>query len=68
MVMTEERLLTVDQVADRLQVTPATVRDWLRAGKIRGMRIGATRAGWRVRESEIQRFIEAAERGELAED
>ncbi len=62
--MTEERLLTVEQVAERIQVPEATVRRWLREGRLRGARFGGTKTGWRIRESELQRFIEAAERDE----
>ena len=65
MVMTDERLFTVDEVAEKLRMKPGTVRNWLRTGRLKGFTLGKTQAGWRVRESELQRFIEAAERGEL---
>lgn len=55
--MMAEELLTVDEVAARLKLTPYTIREWLRAGRIRGIRIGSRRAGWRVAESEVERFI-----------
>ena len=58
--MEERRLLTVREVADRLQVGAITVQRWLRSGKIRGVRLGGTRAGWRVPVSEVERL----ERGE----
>jgi excisionase family DNA binding protein len=59
--MTEEQLLTVPDVAKRLRVSEWTVRDWLRDGKIRGFRIGGRKTGWRVRASEIERFLSEAE-------
>jgi excisionase family DNA binding protein len=55
--MTEDRLLTVDEVAERLRVSAFSVRNWLRAGQIKGFRAGGTKAGWRIRESELQRYI-----------
>jgi excisionase family DNA binding protein len=48
--MAEDRMLTVDQVAERLQLGPETIRRWLRAGKLRGVRLGGTKAGYRVPE------------------
>jgi len=55
--VTEERLLTVPEVAVRLRVSEWTVRRWLRDGRISGQRIGGTRAGWRIRSTEVERFI-----------
>jgi excisionase family DNA binding protein len=56
--MNEERLLTVREVADRLRASPETVRRWLRHGKLRGFRPGGTKLGYRVTESELQRFLQ----------
>ena len=66
MVMADERLLTVAQVADRLQVSEYTVREWLRTGRLRGHRLGGDKLGWRVRPSDLTQFIDAAanDRGE----
>ena len=58
--MTEERLLTVREVAERLRSSPETVRRWLRQGKLGGFRPGGTKLGYRVLESELQRFLRAA--------
>jgi excisionase family DNA binding protein len=55
----ENRLLTVPEVAERLRVTPETVRRWLRSGRIQGVALGSDRAGWRIQESEVTRIIEA---------
>jgi excisionase family DNA binding protein len=55
--MTEERLLTVREVADRLRASAETVRRWLRHGRLRGFQPGGTKLGYRVPESELQRFI-----------
>ena len=50
-------MLTVRQVAERLQVHIITVQRWLRAGKLRGVRLGGTKAGWRIPESELRRLL-----------
>ena len=60
----EERLYTVPEVAERLRVSPHTVYAWLRAGRLKGIRLGGTRAGYRIRQSELERFLEEAERAE----
>ena len=52
----DERWLTVKQIAEHLQVTEATVNRWLRTGDLRGVNFGG-RTGYRVRESDFQRFI-----------
>jgi len=58
-IMADERLLTVPEVAERLRVSEFTVRVWLRQRKLTGYRPGGTKAGWRVRESDLEQFIEA---------
>ncbi|HLZ70446.1 MAG TPA: helix-turn-helix domain-containing protein [Dehalococcoidia bacterium] len=55
--MTDEPLLTIPEVAQRLRLNPETVRRWLHDGRMRGYRIGSTRAGWRIPESEIRRVL-----------
>ena len=59
--MNEQRLLTVREVAERLRSSHETVRRWLRQGKLRGFRPGGTKLGYRVAESELQRFIALAQ-------
>jgi len=54
-------LLTVEQVADYLQVHPETVRKWLREGDLIGVNLGG-RARWRVRREDLERFIESQRR------
>jgi excisionase family DNA binding protein len=52
-------LLTVAQVSERLQVQPATIRHWLRRGTLHGaLPGGSRRIGWRVRQSEVDRFVD----------
>ena len=62
----QEQLFTVEEVAERLKVHPESVRRWLRDGRMRGFRM-ARRAGWRVTEAEVRRFLEAGtHEGKLA--
>lgn len=52
----QERWLTVQEVAERLDVTQETVRRLLRRGELPGMRI-SKRSGWRVRPDDVEAFI-----------
>ncbi len=52
-----DRMLTVDQVAERLQVNEQTVRRWLREGELTGVPFGG-RTGWRVSEEDLQSFLD----------
>ena len=51
-----EQLLTPAQVAERLGLARKTILDHLRAGTLKGVKIGGGRY-WRVRESELDRHI-----------
>jgi len=55
--MTDDELLTVDEVAERLKLHPETIRRWIRSRKLRAIRLGATRSGYRVRMSEVERLL-----------
>ncbi len=59
--MSEQRLLTVREVAERIRSSPETVRRWLRQGKLRGFRPGGTKLGYRVPEAELERFLSASD-------
>jgi excisionase family DNA binding protein len=58
--------LTVEAVASELQVTPATVRGWIRSGELRAFRVGPSRL-WRVRRADLDAF-EARRPSEPAND
>ncbi len=58
--MADDRLLTVGEVAARLRTTPETVRRWLRAGRLQGVRLGGTKLGYRIPASEVERLLKAA--------
>jgi len=53
-----EQLFTVEDAAKVLLVKPTTVREWLKAGKLKGMKMGRL---WRVRESELEAFLQEDE-------
>lgn len=53
---TQHHWLTVDAVAQRLDVTEETVRRLLRRGDLPGMQI-SKRSGWRVRAEDVDAFI-----------
>ena len=57
--MATEDLLTPEDVAKRLKVSPHTVIDYLRKGRLKGIKLAKH---WRVREEELQRFLKAHER------
>lgn len=67
MLMAQERLLTVGEVAARMRASQETVRRWLRTGRLRGFQPGGTRLGWRISEAEVQRFTREMTAGEGAE-
>jgi excisionase family DNA binding protein len=52
----EDRWYTVEEIVGKLQVHEQTVRRWLREGELHGVLLGR-KAGWRIRSSEIDRFI-----------
>lgn len=49
------KLLTPEDVAERLTVNAATVRAWLRKGSLKGIKIG--RKVWRISEVELNAFL-----------
>ena len=51
-----EVLLTLDAAAQRLSCSRKMVYDWVRAGKINGVKLGRL---WRIKESDLDLFIEA---------
>ena len=49
-----EELLTVGEVCKRLKMHQDTVREYLRDGRLKGIKIGRR---WRVKEKDLQEFI-----------
>ena len=65
--MDQDPLLTVEDVAALLKARPTTVREWIRRGLLKAYMPGGRRLGYRVRASEVQRFLaEGGGRGNAA--
>lgn len=63
----DEQWVTVAQIAERLSVAEETVRRWLRSGDLSGVLL-SDRAGWRVKGSEVARYLaelESRQRSEI---
>jgi excisionase family DNA binding protein len=61
--MSGSGLLTPGDVAERLKVKPRTVHEWLRIGRLGGLKIGGL---WRVRESDLDAFLALAASSRLS--
>lgn len=48
------RILTVEQAAEKLQMSTKIVREYLRVGKLPGRKIGRS---WRVLESDLEWYV-----------
>jgi excisionase family DNA binding protein len=59
-------LLTIPQAAAYLAVTPKTVYDEMRAGRLGAVRIGPRRGASRIAVSELDRYISDAQAWEPA--
>jgi len=49
-----EILLAPEEAAARISVSPRSIREWLRKGKIKGVKAGRL---WRIREKELEKFL-----------
>jgi excisionase family DNA binding protein len=54
--MPHDRYQTVQELADRLEVVEATVRQWIKSGQLRVIDIGR---GWRIADADLARFLKA---------
>lgn len=60
--MTEEpkrRFLTIEQVAEELNVGAPSIRALLKTGELRGIQVGG-RGMWRIARQDVEAYIEAA--------
>lgn len=55
--MPKDKLLTVEEVADQLGVNLDTVRRWIRNKELEAIDLGG-RAGYRITEADLERFID----------
>jgi excisionase family DNA binding protein len=62
---TPEPVYTPEQVAEHLQVSLRTVMDYLRAGKLKGFKVGRL---WRIKASDLQAFMEDAPQNGVTEE
>lgn len=56
--MPQDRYQTVQELADRLEVAEATVRQWIKAGELRAIDIGK---GWRIADADLESFLKSRE-------
>ena len=56
--MPHDRYQTVQELAERLEVAEATVRQWIKSGALRAIAIGK---GWRISDTDLERFLSARE-------
>lgn len=61
--MGTDRLLTPDDAAKALLVKSSTVREWLRTGKLKGVKMGRL---WRVKESDLGEFLKSLAQGPIS--
>ena len=55
--MQDEKMLTVEEVAQRMRVNEKTVRTWIASGELPAFPIG--KRGYRISESDLHVFVEA---------
>ncbi len=63
--MPHDRYQTVQELADRLEVAGATVRQWIKSGELRAIDIGK---GWRIADADLERFLKARETAPRRQD
>lgn len=52
---TKSGLLTPEEAAARLKVSPETIKKWCRSGRLRGVKVSVL---WRIREEDLEAFIQ----------
>lgn len=52
-----EKLLTPEEAAGILKMRPETVREWLRTGRLKGLKAGPRM--WRIKEIDLVEFLKA---------
>lgn len=52
--MPQDRYQTVQDIAERLGVAEATVRQWIKSGALRAIDIGK---GWRISDTDLAQFL-----------
>jgi excisionase family DNA binding protein len=52
----QEQYSTIDEVAERLQVSDQTIRRWIKSGRLAAYKPGRE---WRIKTEDLERFLEA---------
>ncbi|RJQ14874.1 DNA-binding protein [Candidatus Parcubacteria bacterium] len=52
--MSEEKLLTIEEVAEKLRVSTRTIIRYIESGRLKASKIGV----WRIKESDLAHFLE----------
>ena len=58
--MPVDQYQTVQELAARLEVSEATIRQWIKSGELRAIDIGK---GWRIANTDLATFLKARETG-----
>jgi excisionase family DNA binding protein len=56
--MPQDQYQTVQEIAERLEVAEATVRQWIKSGALRAIDIGK---GWRISDTDLAQFLTSRE-------
>ena len=62
----ENKLLSLEQVAEHLGVHRDTVYKLVRSGRLPALQLGGRKAGWRVAEEDLQAFIDDSKAATVA--
>lgn len=57
-----QNLYTTQELSKILKVDVQTVRHWLRSGKIPATKLAGENGDWRIKEKELQKFINGFEK------
>ncbi len=52
-----DKMLSTEDIAKQLDVSPHTVRAWLRKGILKGIKVGGGKL-WRISEENLEAFLE----------
>ena len=58
--------LTVQQVAEELQVDEETVRRWIKRAELPALELGSRKMGYRIKRADLDEFVEERYRGKIA--
>jgi excisionase family DNA binding protein len=56
--MTGKEFFTTEEIAEKMKVKEATVRSWIKSGRLKALKIGRE---WRISEQAFDGFLEGLE-------